>query len=548
LSAVSSDGSTLAEYDGSNLTLVDTATLRPKPHEISVFDLQRPACAFSPDGALLAVAGSDITLYRTDDGQKIRVMSGHDSHVSGMQFSDDAKFLFSTSFDGTLRIWNTSSGDLFLTLLFVSDDEDYEWLAITPDGLFDGTASAMQSVVWRTHNTNEVFALDGFFTDYYQPGIFGEVISGRRPRAHVDIATVLQVPGLRVMLSEKLAHPEMHGDHLVICFDQVPGTAIGIGPTDRRIVFPPVNGYEAGTTPTCKFEKALITGSGSSTAVLDRLKNWKPEVVTTPWDGKPSETSNSTLHVLAIGISEYPTDIRFPRLPWAVPSAKAIEDLFREQQSNPRRPYAAVRVWDGLYDQAASRERIQQRLSDLTKEVTKDDVVLLYLAGHGQVSLGAEMFYFVPVDKQDSDLQGTAVSTAMIAEALRNLPARRIVLIVDACQSGGAIEALSKIGTVKAQVEELRERAKQRPTPEQYGIGVHLIVATLPLSYATGLAEGKSMLVRTLIQGLAHQDQRITASELSAFTKDHLPSISETTEGFRQVPLINSIGLDFALK
>jgi hypothetical protein len=231
-----------------------------------------------------------------------------------------------------------------------------------------------------------------------------------------------------------------------------------------------------------------------------------------------------------------------------VPSAKAIEGFFRDQQSNPKKPYAAVRVWDGLYDQAASREKIQQRLSDMAKEVTKDDVVLLYLAGHGQVSLGAEMFYFVPVDKQGADLQDTAVSTAMLAEALRNLPARRIMLIVDACQSGGAIEVLSKIGAVKAQVEQLRKRDKQKTAPEQDGIGVHLIAATLPLSYATGPAEGKSVLVQTLIQALTQRSQRITASELSAFAKDQLPSISEASQGFRQVPLIDSIGLDFPLR
>ena len=64
-------------------------------------------------------------------------------------------------------------------------------------------------------------------------------------------------------------------------------------------------------------------------------------------------------------------------------------------------------------------------------------MVLLYLAGHGKVAVGEEMFDFVPVDGRDANLRDTAINTAMIAEALRNLPARRIVLIVDACQSGG---------------------------------------------------------------------------------------------------------------
>jgi hypothetical protein len=59
------------------------------------------------------------------------------------------------------------------------------------------------------------------------------------------------------------------------------------------------------------------------------------------------------------------------------------------------------------------------------------------------------MFYFVPIDGKDTNLRDSAVSTAMIADALRDFAARRIVLIVDACQAGGAIDVLSSISTIK---------------------------------------------------------------------------------------------------
>jgi hypothetical protein len=59
----------------------------------------------------------------------------------------------------------------------------------------------------------------------------------------------------------------------------------------------------------------------------------------------------------------------------------------------------------------------------MTKEMREDDVVLLYLAGHGKVSVGEEMFYFVPVDGRDADLHETRVSSAILADALRSLPA-----------------------------------------------------------------------------------------------------------------------------
>ena len=370
-------------------------------------------------------------------------------------------------------------------------------------------------------------------------------MSGRRPRADVDIATAVQVPGLRMMLSQKQAHLENHGGQVVVCFEQEPGVVVNIGPTDQRISSPPVNGYGVGTTPTCKFEKALPRTGANSTAFMQQLQNWKPEIVTTPWDGKLSETSHSTLHVLTIGVSKYPATSGFEQLPYAVPSAKAIEGFFHEQQANRKKPYATVRLWDGLYDQDATRENLRQRFSEMAKEVGEDDVVLLYIAGHGKVGIAEEMFYFVPVDGRDADLRDTGVNTAMIAEALRNLPARRIVLIIDACQSGGAIEALSKIGVVKAQVEEQR-RLQEKNTPgHEHGVGVHLLAATLPLSYAVGRPAGKSVLAETLLKALEQPSGMVTIDQLSAYVRGQLPTISEATQGFRQVPLTESIGLGF---
>ena len=55
------------------------------------------------------------------------------------------------------------------------------------------------------------------------------------------------MPGLRTMLAQKLAHLERREDSVVVCFEQTPGAAIGVGPSDRRLVFPLVAGYRAGT-------------------------------------------------------------------------------------------------------------------------------------------------------------------------------------------------------------------------------------------------------------------------------------------------------------
>jgi hypothetical protein len=186
----------------------------------------------------------------------------------------------------------------------------------------------------------------------------------------------------------------------------------------------------------------------------------------------------------------------------------------------------------------------------MARDVKPDDVVFIYLAGHGRVPLGEEMFYFVPFDGEDPNqdagetdaLRSTAVSTAMLAEALRNIPARRMIFVLDACQSGGAIEALSKIGTVKAQVERMQNLDSQQP------VGVFLVAATLPLSYAVGLGDGPSVLADAMLRDFNQSTGILSAQQMSSFVKENLPQISdEVTHGYRQVPLTWSIGADFAL-
>jgi WD40 repeat protein len=510
--------------------------------------------ALSPDRRVLATAGwgtaagrgGGIELWDWTTGARLQTLYATAVRsINSLAYSPDGHILAAAGSDTSVMLWSSDSSQLLLQLYGWEGDD---WLVVTPEGIFDGTSMAIHEVGWRKANTNFILPLDAFYNDFFHPGLLAEVIEGGRPKPQVDIATALQVPGLRAMMAAKLAHLEKRDGSLVVCFEQKPGAAVNVGPADQRIFFPPVHGYEPGSTPTCKFEKPLPTTDRNSAAMAEQLENWKPVVVTTPWDGKLSDTVDSTLHVLTVGISQYSTDSGFDQLPYAVPSAKAIEGFFREQQASAKKPYATVRVWDGLYDRDATRGKIRQRLSEIAKDVGEDDVVLLYLAGHGKVSLGEEMFYFVPVDGRDDNLDETAVSTAIIAEAIRNLPARRIVLILDACQSGGAIEALSKIGAVKAQME-LRRAAQEPKVPgHEHGMGVHLIAATLPLSYAVGLQEGKSALAETLIQALRQGNGLVTAARVSAYTKDQLPVVSDhITHGFRQVPLTDSIGLDFPI-
>ena len=101
---------------------------------------------------------------------------------------------------------------------------------------------------------------------------------------------------------------------------------------------------------------------------------------------------------------------------------------------------------------------------------------------------GGDVF-FDPVDSRGNSPEArreTGLSTAMLAEALRDMPARRVVLIIDACQSGGVVDSLGKIGEVKAKAEvrraELEAQAGTAGAEHQHAVGVYVIAATTPVT------------------------------------------------------------------
>jgi hypothetical protein len=117
--------------------------------------------------------------------------------------------------------------------------------------------------------------------------------------------------------------------------------------------------------------------------------------------------------VLTVGVDTYPQGSGFDPLPFPVASANRLSEFFRAQVGSGT-PYQDIKVWDPLLDSAATTEAIQSALSEIATDTRSDDVALIYLAGHGQVDFGDEMFYFASANSSSVRLSSTGGSIVQI--------------------------------------------------------------------------------------------------------------------------------------
>lgn len=129
---------------------------------------------------------------------------------------------------------------------------------------------------------------------------------------------------------------------------------------------------------------------------------------------------------LVVGIDKYQF---WPHLEYAVKDAREVAALLRS------RGFRTI----VLTDENATRENILHKLAVIKKTVDVNSRVVIYFAGHGQTEDlpgGRERGYIVPAEADTYNWKDTMLAMNRLNEIIRQIAAKHIFLVFDACYSG----------------------------------------------------------------------------------------------------------------
>lgn len=505
--------------------------------------------AFTPDGSTLVTIGGDrqIKNWSSADGTFQFESRGHWDTVNDLAFSPSGRYIISAGIDRTVRFWSREDGREKARLVAMREG----WAVVTPEGYFDGTLDGaiedrLDAIQWVVGKRS--LGIDSMMEHYYQPALLGKMLAGKPIGIAADLPRIedgfLQPPLVRITSPS----PDSRIDQRTIQVT-VEATDQGGGIDEIRFFHNRkiVDNSHAQVTVMdrgAKNEKVLTTYpltlvDGENILTVRGLSRHRIESeiveMAVSYAGEEKQAPPA-LNLFLVGINSYQNpamDLNF-----GVPDAMGVGTNLARRAIFPE--YVQKK---SLFDSEATRQGILNGLDGLAG-LPPQDTLVLYFAGHGDTV--DDDWYFIPHDlteaRSEIAVREMGISSGMLKEYITRIKAGRVVLILDACKAGAAVDVFTPF-------EEYRPIALlTRAT------GIHVAAAATGEQFANELETlGHGLFTYALLEALGGKadqppyDSRITVVETLNFLREKVPLLSEEHRTMTQKPVISSRGLDFPL-
>lgn len=414
---------------------------------------------------------------------------------------------------------------------------DGEWIVMTPEGYFNASQNGAKYINVRIDN--KVYSIDNFYEKYYDPAYVSSILQGKAVQPVADIRQGVALPP-EVRIISPASNSESKNEEVTITIsakdmgggiDEVRLYHNGkaIGEETRGIKITPKNNESIKS-----YTVTLVDGKNTFRAVgfsSDRTESNPSDIII----NLLAPEKDISLFVLSVGINEYKNPSL--NLNYAEPDAKALADFFRQNGDDL---FRKTQIMD-VYNSQATKEGILSKLKEL-QNTEPQDVVLIYLAGHGE-SLN-EKWYFIPHEltypEREEDVIAKAISSDELSNLIKNIKAQKVLVLIDACKSGAVLLAFRGFEDRKALSQLSR------------ATGVHVVAASSKDQFAAEVKDlGHGVFTYTLLEGLngkaASKGENVTVRKLMGYIEEQLPELTKKYRQEAQYPVVDSKGMDFPL-
>ncbi len=534
----------------------------------------------SKDRTLLYMSDQDARskVWDLQSGQLKYTFSGHSKEVVDAKLSSDQTLLITSSYDNTLKYRDLKTGEEKGTLVSLGDKD---WALTSPNGLFDASNAAMNTMHYVINDQNRWESIDiqQLKTRYYEPGLLAK-ITGFSNESIRPVSVFEEVA-----LYPEILNYEIKNDQLKIKMKPRSG---GLG---KLPIF--INGKEiisdANPLPRGEntqraeqiqfdlkpYQKYLLKHPDSTNYVQFVSYNeggWlKSKIYQLAYQFAQARGNNNSsnnawvgqldpkLYVVCIGTSDYngqQLDLKYADQDatlMARSMATVGSTLFSNGDSlEVHCLTTAGEDSTGLEGTTvnwlfATKNNIQATLKGIQKRAKAEDILMVYFSGHGVTYGSSEQsqFHYLTQGIGSEDLSDEVVRNAYTISSneltawINAVPALKQVLIIDACSSGQIVNNLSTSSksTASSQVRAI-DRMQDRT-----GMFVLSGSAADKVSYEAS-AYGQGLLTYALLQGMRGLATRKTVGgdavdvmQLFQYARDEVPRLAATISGI-QAPML----------
>lgn len=508
--------------------------------------------SFSQDSKYAVTSSEDKTskVYEVESRLLLNTFTGHSSRVTSSDISSTNKYIVTASLDGSFIVFDFDSGKQFIRH-FIFENDPKKWVHLHPSGLFDASPEAMELMYWT--KGLEVIEFSQLKDRYWLPGLWDKVMKGEKLPDVRNMSELKLQPKVEILMitneSVTIHLIKRDGGYgRVTLFINGKEAINDVRPPDMDYTLneqtfivsikdhPYLLDGENEITVKASSEDGFVQGRGSKSKTLITK-----EVLKQP-----------QFFGVVIGVGDYANSQL--NLKYTVNDAEAIskamqlgaENLFNKDRTH-------IYTITSKTDKLPSKANIKSVFQEISAKANAEDIITVYLSGHG-ITWGGDQgdFYFLTSDATATSnevfndpviRENNTISTSEWVDWLKDIPALKQVMIIDACGSGKAVDNLISERDIEPSQIKAIDRMKDRT-------GMYIISGCTAdaVSYEASMY-GQGLLTYSILQAIKgaalKEDKYVDIFTIMNYARETVPKLAEGIGGVQEPQLLVPRGGSF---